>query len=82
MEKIKINLDQLKVDSFEITKSTQEKGTVKGFFTTVQTNYITCIDPPCQYTDQITCEYLCENSRGQRCEYTGNQLHKTCTPDC
>lgn len=59
MKKLNLNLDELKIESFEITKSKQAKGTVNGFLTTYETKYITCVGPICQETDQITCAYVC-----------------------
>lgn len=83
MNKIKLNLDQLKVDSFEISKSGSKLGTVKGEGN--NTTY-TESDNPCESgiiggncdTDfQVTCNYTFETCTSPTCIQT---CHKTCEP--
>ncbi|MFA8343550.1 MAG: pinensin family lanthipeptide [Rhodothermaceae bacterium] len=65
MKKIKLDLNQLKVNSFEISARTEKTGTVKGF---VDTEIEICIlskNPGCD--SRVTCEM---NSCFLACQYT------------
>ncbi|MCG8454976.1 MAG: pinensin family lanthipeptide [Holophagales bacterium] len=96
MKKLKLDLDDLKVESFETTPETGEeaKGTVYGYITQDLTICDGCNDPTNQNTCASTCGSTCGNTCGSTCGTTcastcGNTCGATCgcggltcQPDC
>jgi hypothetical protein len=87
MAKLKLNLDQLTVDSFDTADAAAEKGTVFGEQCTCYTNctcpgcpscVATC-DASCNGTcaGQHTCDYTCDHTCAYGCGWTGPDGH-TC----
>jgi hypothetical protein len=59
MAKLKLNLDQLTVDSFDTAAAAEEKGTVFGEQCTCYTN---CTCPGCPTCDHTYCgQHTCDN---------------------
>jgi hypothetical protein len=85
MGKLRLNLDQLTVDSFDTSITAKEKGTVFGEQCTCNT-VCTCPGcPSCDATCPATCAYTCDDwSCGGSCFYTecgGNTYNDpTCDP--
>ncbi|HEX6370712.1 MAG TPA: hypothetical protein VF006_17450 [Longimicrobium sp.] len=71
MKKLRLNLDQLAVDSFDTAVPEEKKGTVFGEQCTCQT-ICTCPGcPTCDNTCPNTCAYSCDDmSCGGSCWYT------------
>ena len=62
MKKLKLKLDNLKVETFETQPQTNKlKGTVKGFDSLDNTNCLTC-EPTCFLPTCETCGYTCRTS--------------------
>ena len=61
--KLKLNLDQLSVDSFDTTVTEKPKGTVFGEQCTCYTN---CTCPGCPTCD-ATCNYTCDDATCPNC---------------
>lgn len=85
MGKLRLNLDQLTVDSFDTASNAKEKGTVFGEQCTCQTACSCPGCPTCDYTcDDLTCPNTCFGSCGGSCYYTecgGNTVDaRTCNP--
>ncbi len=83
MKKLKLDLDQLSVESFDTapTRSGQPDGTVKGFATLPE--IITCFtcDATCSLTCELTCDDpTCSTCNGNTCEGTcgGHTCNGTC----
>lgn len=79
MGKLKLNINELKVESFEINRSTKQVGTVKGnkddCTSTSNIDTISVFTEDCQPTElQQTCALSC----GGSCMYT---CAHTCDPD-
>jgi hypothetical protein len=70
--KLKLNLDQLTVDSFETAKDAPRAGTVFGEQCTCYTNCTCPGCPSCDATCPLTCDYTCE--------YTCETCDFTCSP--
>lgn len=76
MKKIKLNISELKVNSFETANPVSKSGTVKGNWDIPFTE--TCIGisnkPVCIISEEKTCEYSCYGQCGPswdiRCHYT------------
>lgn len=85
MGKLRLNLDQLTVDSFDTSVTAKEKGTVFGEQCTCNT-VCTCPGcPSCDATCPATCAYTCDDwSCGGSCFLTecgGNTYNDpTCDP--
>jgi hypothetical protein len=85
MKKLRLDLDQLTVDSFDTASHAEKKGTVFGEQCTCYTN---CTCPGCPTCDNTACGqntcYTCEWSCGGSCWYTecgGNTIDAhTCNP--
>jgi hypothetical protein len=75
VNKLKLRLDDLLVDTFQTTSAAKEKGTVFGEQCTCYTN---CTCPGCP-----TCDYTCGQSCGGSCEYSCNgSCVETCHNSC
>ncbi len=87
MDKLKLTLDDLAVETFDTTSVAREKGTVVGEQQCTCQTVCTC--PGC-YTCDATCpqtcdDYTCANSCGGTCEQTcwdtcGLTCPETCRP--
>jgi hypothetical protein len=87
--KLKLNLDELTVDSFDTTRSERPKGTVFGEQCTCYTN---CTCPGCPTCDascngtcngtcgENTCQASCNGTCDYSCGYCGTQNDYTCAP--
>jgi hypothetical protein len=84
--KLKLNLDELTVDSFDTTRSEKPKGTVFGEQCTCYTN---CTCPGCPTCDAScngtcdascngTCDASCNGTCGDSCDYCGTAYDYTC----
>ena len=71
MAKLRLNLDQLTVDSFDTAQPAQKKGTVFGEQCTCYTN---CTCPGCP-----TCDASCNGTCGGTCDASCNG---TCAGSC
>jgi hypothetical protein len=86
MGKLRLNLDQLSVDSFDTASPVKEKGTVFGEQECTCPTICSCPGcPTCDYTcDDLTCPATCFGSCGGSCYYTecgGNTIDAhTCNP--
>ena len=86
MAKLRLNLDQLTVDSFDTAAAAREKGTVFGEQQCTCPTACSCPGcPTCDYTcDDLTCPATCFNSCNGSCYYTecgGNTRDDhTCNP--
>jgi hypothetical protein len=87
--KLKLNLDQLAVDSFDTAARQAEKGTVFGEQCTCWTNCTcpgcpTCDDTDCgQHTCDASCNGSCDASCGGTCDASCNgTCDWTCGPRC
>jgi hypothetical protein len=76
--KLKLNLDQLSVESFGTTKSERPKGTVFGEQCTCYTN---CTCPGCPTCDN-TCAYTCDDATCPACPTCANCGTNTCGVSC
>jgi hypothetical protein len=70
MAKLRLNLDQLDVDSFDTSASATAKGTVFGEQCTCYTNCTCPGCPTCNHTQcgQQTCENTCDDSCWGSCD--------------
>ena len=77
MKKLKLELDDLRVDTFDTSFATRAKGTVFGEQCTCYTN---CTCPGCPSCDD-TCANTCQ---GISCDYTCDQscIEGTCVNSC
>ena len=67
MKKLKLNVSDLQVESFDIeVKNRFSNGTAKGYGDTD-----TCLEPPC--TSPVTCVYTCTAGCGQTANCTQDQ---------
>ena len=94
MKKLKLNMDELKVESFETsTIESQKNGTVKGFATQEVTRCFVCteIGDTCDSTCIGTCDPTCPNTCVNTCQltcftcighYTCHDKIETCHPEC
>ncbi len=87
MKKMKLSLDDLKVESFQTTpeSAAQKKGTVFGYITQDLTLCQECPTNTCGNTCQgPTCEGTCDNTcQGPTCEGTcGEATCGQCAPTC
>ncbi len=88
MRKLRLNIDELSVESFEIARDQKERGTVRGEQQTSFTcQYETCLNPTCvdvncptmRPTEQhyASCFETCQTCQGETCyfscEYSGCQ---------
>jgi hypothetical protein len=78
MNKMKLNLDELAVESFDTSASVREKGTVFGEQCTCPTQ---CTCPGCPTCD-ATCPYTCDDySCGGEATCAGHTCDGTCRGD-
>lgn len=79
MNKLKLHLDDLLVESFDTSRPTERQGTVFG---EVCTCAYTCDDPTCAITcDDATCVYTCDDpSCAESCNGTCDGY--TCLDSC
>jgi hypothetical protein len=75
MKKLRLTLDDLRVDSFHTARNGVEKGTVFGEQCTCMTQcgQDTCpgcptCDATCGFTCEYTCEYTCEATCANTCD--------------
>ncbi len=81
MNKLKLNLDELAVESFDTTRSEKAKGTVFGEQCTC---YTQCTCPGCP-TCYATCNYTCDDATCPNCPTCYASCNGTCncpTGDC
>ncbi|HEX6911474.1 MAG TPA: hypothetical protein VF142_13805 [Longimicrobium sp.] len=76
--KLKLNLDELNVDSFDTTKSERPKGTVFGEQCTCYTN---CTCPGCPTCD-ASCNGTCDASCNGTCDASCNGTCASCGDSC
>lgn len=81
MHKLKLDLDQLAVESFDTNPSdSARRGTVQGFVPTpAATCFITC--PTC-YNTCASCGGTCDNSCGGTCYCSGYTCGGSCGGTC
>jgi hypothetical protein len=72
--KLKLNLEQLTVDSFDTTVSEKPRGTVFGEQCTCYTN---CTCPGCPTCD-ATCNYTCDDATCPNCPTCAASCNGTC----
>ena len=78
MNKLKLQLDDLRVDSFDTTAAEKAKGTVFGEQCTCYTNCTCPGCPSCDATCPNTCAYTCDDDS---CGYTC-AAYDTCARTC
>lgn len=85
MKKLKLNLEELKVESFDTSSSIgKSKNTVRGYATgdSNSTCNTSVCDEPCNFTDCLndnTCIATCANTCGVTCGHSCNgTCHDTC----
>lgn len=79
MNKLKLAIDDLAVDSFDTTSLAKEKGTVVGAQCTCWT---VCTCPGC-YTCDATCPQTCDdNTCAVSCNGTCGDTCESCSPSC
>jgi hypothetical protein len=71
--KLKLNLDQLAVDSFDTCVPAKEKGTVFG-------EQCTCPGVTCAATCPATCAYTCDDATCPQCPTCNQSCNGSC--DC
>ena len=77
--KLKLQLDELTVDSFPTTATEREKGTVFGEQCTCYTNCTCPGCPTCDATCAATCPYTCDdNSCGDTCNTCAASCYDSC----
>jgi hypothetical protein len=85
MKKLKLELDELQVESFQTERGMVQRGTVKGNAppTSFCTEYIDCTwDFGCE-TQLASCEGTCNTCAGGSCEGTcGGSCYGTCDASC
>jgi hypothetical protein len=74
MNKLKLHLDELAVESFDTTATAKEKGTVFGEQCTCYTN---CTCPGCPTCDH-TCAYTCDDATCPACPTCAASCNGTC----
>ena len=74
MSKLKLQLDDLAVESFDTTAPRKEKGTVFGEQCTCATN---CTCPGCPTCDH-TCAYTCDDATCPNCPTCAASCNGTC----
>lgn len=80
MKKMKLDLDDLKVESFETTAESQDgEGTVYGYITQDLTQCGDCTNFLCEPTNNRTCGSTCGPTCGNTC---GNTCPSTCNNTC
>jgi hypothetical protein len=84
MNKLKLNLDELSVESFDTTKSEKSKGTVFGEQCTCYTQCTCPGCPTCDGTCPATCPYTCDDascgaSCGGSCDCSNDYTCEGCT---
>jgi hypothetical protein len=72
--KLKLNLEDLTVDTFNTTAPEKPKGTVFGEQCTCYTN---CTCPGCPTCD-YTCKYTCDDATCPQCPTCGASCNGTC----
>ncbi|HET7233407.1 MAG TPA: hypothetical protein VFJ16_25575 [Longimicrobium sp.] len=90
MHKLKLDLDQLTVDSFDTNPPAGERrGTVQGLARTLYDTCLcsgggTCIscDPGCDNSVGGTCDVSCGGTCDNTCNCTGNSCYGTCNVSC
>jgi hypothetical protein len=75
MNKLKLNLDELAVESFDTTRSEKTRGTVVGEQCTCYTYCDTC--PGCPTCDN-TCAYTCDDATCPACPTCNASCNGTC----
>ncbi|HEX8695483.1 MAG TPA: hypothetical protein VF746_23930 [Longimicrobium sp.] len=82
--KLKLNLDDLRVDAFETTPADSgERGTVRALEqTSPGCETEVCNSAPCVATYDPTCEWSCEGTCGLSCNPTCHYLMETCGNSC
>jgi len=87
--KLKLNIEELEVESFPVQQSVTERGTVHGFITDApqvcisEDGGFTC-DASCNHGScDGTCNLTCDNTCGYSCGFTcGHTCGATCGPTC
>lgn len=77
MKKLALNVDELRVDSFDTASIPDVRGTVNGHYTIDTTCVQTCTT--CQNSCRGTCDWSCQGSCDNTCQYTCNL---TCPYTC
>jgi len=75
--KLRLNLDDLSVDSFDTTQSEKPRGTVFGEQCTC---YTQCTCPGCPTCD-ATCAYTCDDATCPQCPTCAASCNGTCAGD-
>jgi hypothetical protein len=79
--KLKLNLDQLAVDSFDTTTPAAKAGTVFGEQCTCYTNCTCPGCPTCDASCNGTCGASCNGTCGDSCDWTCNYTDCACNSD-
>ena len=80
MNKLKLNLDELSVESFDTTRNEKATGTVFGEQCTCYTQCTCPGCPTCDATCPATCAYTCDDaSCGGSCDCTYDYTCEGCT---
>lgn len=74
MKKLKLNLNDLKIESFKISNTQKKQGTVKGELPFTERPNTNCQHDPCDTTDGIACSPtddppVCSPTRPPVCIY-------------
>ena len=88
MEKLKLNLEDLKVESFELNSEEKKQGTVNGQGLCTEdfsgcrdvTAYASCVTCGTTCGVNVTCQDTCANTCENTCAYTC--LDPTCHMSC
>jgi hypothetical protein len=83
MQKLKLRLDDLQVDTFQTTAPRREKGTVFGEQCTCYTQCTCPGCPTCDASCNGTCNASCNGTCDDTCGATGNDTcYDTCAASC
>jgi len=84
MRKLKLELEELSVESFETAGEAEERGTVRG--NSFPTRFAQCITNACSGADGVTCDetcgYTCYATCGETCGANSCDGCITYTCDC
>ena len=82
MKKFKLQLDDLRIDSFSTTPAQAPKGTVFGEQCTCYTNCTCPGFPTCDASCNGTCDASCNGTCDGTCDCTGDTMDQSCAGTC
>ncbi len=82
MKKLKLQLEDLRIDSFQTTPAEKPKGTVFGEQCTCYTQCTCPGCPTCDASCNGTCDASCNGTCGASCNGTCGETYDTCGQSC